>query len=1001
MNKKPNKQQVIQWLKHHYGITGQLSELVGDVDHNYKYQGEQQTFTVKISRVTDLACFEFENALMIHLSKHQAAGLNLPQPILNQHNQWLTTCDNIDGELIIMRVLTWVSGVLWSDYLPHSPMMLCQLGQQAAALDTALETFSHPLAERAFEWDLAQSLWLKDYLDLFDKDQQKLLLHFTDLFESQQSEYQQLRRQVIHNDLNDNNVLVAENRVSGCIDFGDAIHTQLINELAIVCAYAMMGQSDVLGAAAAVIKGYHSVVQLQQSELDQLYHLIGMRLAVSVTQAAIARRDNPANTYKTISEKPAWEVLKQWHSLPPAMVRYTVRLACGYNAHPQQKALIHYLEQNAIKLAEIFPEHHEKTAIMGIDLSVGSTLLGAAADYENHAEQQFKISQQQAKFPQHFLAGGYGEARSFYAADAFSYEGNSGKEYRTMHLGLDVWLPAFSAIHAPLDGRIVGFKNNDNPRDYGPTIILEHQYENGTFYSLYGHLALKTLELHQLGDEVKRGALLAWVGEADENGGWSPHLHFQIMHDMLGNEGDFPGACRPLEWPVYQALCPDPYSFISDPVSHQYEHYDNQTIIDFRHQHLGKSLSLAYSEPIQMLRGDDVYLIDQFGQKYLDTCNNVAHVGHENAAVVRAGQQQMAILNTNSRYLHPAIIKFTKALLETLPNELSVVHLVNSGSEANELALRMAQAYSGGKDVIALESGYHGNSNSTIAISSYKFDGKGGQGAPENTHIVPLPDTFRGRHCGADAADQYASYVQHHIHKLQAQGHQLSAFIAESIVSCGGQIELPTGYLKQVYQMVRAAGGVCIADEVQVGCGRIGSHFWAFQSHDVVPDILTIGKPIGNGHPLAVVVCSQRVADAFANGMEYFNTFGGNPVSATIGLAVLQQIKDKKLQQNALETGQYLKTKLAALQAQHPIIKDVRGQGLFLGFELCDDNLNPLPQQAQYLADRMRDLGILISTDGPDHNVIKIKPPITFSQQHVDELLHRLTIVLAENPMNY
>jgi 4-aminobutyrate aminotransferase-like enzyme len=502
-----------------------------------------------------------------------------------------------------------------------------------------------------------------------------------------------------------------------------------------------------------------------------------------------------------------------------------------------------------------------------------------------------------------------------------------------------------------------------------------------------------------LGNHIEQGQLLAWVGEPTENGGWSPHLHFQIIHDLLNKQHDFPGACRPKDLAVMRSLCPDPMLLFNDAVTDSRPTTDNQALIDFRHQHLGKSLSLSYSEPLQMLRGDDVYLIDQFGQKYLDTCNNVAHVGHENLNVVKAGQLQMAVLNTNSRYLHPAINQFAANLLATLPEGLSVMHLVNSGSEANELALRMAKAYSGGEHVIALESGYHGNSMATIDISSYKFDGTGGQGAPNNTHIVPLPDGFRGLHRGTNTAQAYATYVDEQIQQLTTQGQQLSAFIAESIVSCGGQIELPDGYLKTVYQAVRQAGGVCIADEVQVGCGRVGSHFWAFESHDVVPDILTIGKPIGNGHPLAVVVCSREVADRFANGMEYFNTFGGNPVSATIGTAVLNEIKRNKLQQNAQQIGNYLKQQLTQMMTSFSSIKDVRGQGLFLGFELCDDDLKPLPAQAQYLADRMRDLGVLISTDGPDHNVIKIKPPLTFNQHHADELLLRLTTVMHENPM--
>jgi 4-aminobutyrate aminotransferase-like enzyme len=313
----------------------------------------------------------------------------------------------------------------------------------------------------------------------------------------------------------------------------------------------------------------------------------------------------------------------------------------------------------------------------------------------------------------------------------------------------------------------------------------------------------------------------------------------------------------------------------------------------------------------------------------------------------------------------------------------------------------MAKAYTNAKDMIAVEIGYHGNTNACIDISSYKFDGKGGQGAPEHTHIVPLPDTFRGLYQGEDTAQTYARHIEEQIEYIHSKGRKLAGFICESIISCGGQIELPKNYLKLAYQLVRKAGGLCIADEVQTGCGRVGHAFWAFQLHDVVPDIVTIGKPIGNGHPLAAVVCTQDVANAFANGMEYFNTFGGNPVSCAIGKEVLQVIKDEKLQENALKVGTYLKEELLNLQKEFSIIGDVRGQGLFLGFELTDENIIPLPDKAVYLANRMKDFGVLMSTDGKDNNALKIKPPMVFNMENADELLERLNQILKEDFMKY
>jgi len=264
---------------------------------------------------------------------------------------------------------------------------------------------------------------------------------------------------------------------------------------------------------------------------------------------------------------------------------------------------------------------------------------------------------------------------------------------------------------------------------------------------------------------------------------------------------------------------------------------------------------------------------------------------------------------------------------------------------------------------------------------------------------VPLPDAYRGIYRGDNTATSYANHIDQRITEVEAKGRKLAGFIAEPIVSCGGQIELPQGYLNQAYAAVRKAGGLCISDEVQVGVGRTGSTWWGFELHDVIPDIVTIGKPLGNGHPLAAVVCTQEVAEAFANGMEYFNTFGGNPVSCAIGTEVIRIVKDEKLRENALSIGNYLKAGLTELSAKYPVIGQVRGQGLFLGIELVDSELNPLPEKAAYLTNRMREMSVLMSTDGKDNNVLKIKPPMVFSQENAIELLERLEIIFQEDFM--
>jgi 4-aminobutyrate aminotransferase-like enzyme/Ser/Thr protein kinase RdoA (MazF antagonist) len=418
----------------------------------------------------------------------------------------------------------------------------------------------------------------------------------------------------------------------------------------------------------------------------------------------------------------------------------------------------------------------------------------------------------------------------------------------------------------------------------------------------------------------------------------------------------------------------------------------HQQIIDFRQQHLGKTLSLSFEEPIKIIQGRGAFLYDEKGVEYLDMVNNVCHVGHCHPKVVAAGQKQMAELNTNTRFLHDNIIDFSEKLLATLPDSLSVCMFVNSGSEANELAFRLAENYSSSKELIVVDGAYHGNTAACIKASPYKFDGPGGKGAETTIHQVELPDPYSGKYQGNNikTAMAYAEDVQRAITEIEQEGNKLGAYICESLQGVAGQIIMPDGYLKAVYEKVRAAGGVCIADEVQVGFGRVGTSMWAFETQDVVPDILTLGKPIGNGHPLAAVIMTKEIADAFVNGMEYFNTFGGNPVSCAIGSAVLDVIEEEKLMENALTIGQYFMDKLRQLQTEFQLIGDVRGLGLFIGVELVEDRVTkqPATKQMNWLIEYFKENSILMSSEGPGYNVLKIKPPIVFSKLNVNRFIN-------------
>lgn len=429
--------------------------------------------------------------------------------------------------------------------------------------------------------------------------------------------------------------------------------------------------------------------------------------------------------------------------------------------------------------------------------------------------------------------------------------------------------------------------------------------------------------------------------------------------------------------------------------------------IHLRDKHVGPSCKLFFkSDPVKIVRAKGQYMYNEKNEEFLDCINNVCHVGHCHPHVVKAGQDQMAILNTNNRFLHDNLVLYAERLTATFPEPLNVIFFVNSGSEANDLALRMVRAHTGSKEVITLDHAYHGHVISLMKISPYKFNKPGGEGCPPTTHVAPPPDIYAGKYQdkdfpGQDMGTVYANDVKDIVEKLAREGKKPGCFIAESLQSCGGQIVPPPNYLREVYKHVHNAGGLCIADEVQVGFGRVGTHWWAFQTQgeDVIPDIVTVGKPMGNGHPVAAVITTKAVAESFKKtGIEYFNTFGGNPVSCAIASAVMDVIEDEHLMEHAKEVGDYLKNCVLKLKEKYEIIGDVRGVGLFVGIDLVKDRKTREPNTtaAEHVLSRFLEERILMQSDGPNNNVLKLKPPLAFTKEDADRVVATLDIVLEE-----
>ena len=989
--------------KTHFLITGTVCLLDGDEDFNFKITTASTCYVLKISSA-NLQRLETQNKVLHFLSQKELP-LALPQILPNKKGDFCTTI-TLHGAQCHVRLITYVQGRLWAKINPKTSVLRYDLGHKAGALTKALLDFAPNPRQSDSHWDLANASWSCNHTMLFKGEKRALITRFQALFKTIESCHKTLPKSTIHADVNDCNILISNDlknlEVAGIIDFGDTTYSQTINDVAITIAYGAMQVPDPLEAALEILQGYGSQYRFTVNELHCLYALVAMRLVTTVTKAALRKQQDTTNTYHSISEQPAWQLLEKWQDINPKFASYSFRSVCGFKAHPDEIAFKAWAKDNSFTLKDIFPSQVLKTDLHLLDLKISSPWIGSKESLNDFDLFAFKINQIQKQHPSKLIAGGYLEPRPIYTSKSYEKQANQAAQNRTLHLGIDFWLPSQTPVHTPLKAEVVVASYNPECKQYGGLVILKHNEDGLVFYTLYGHLCKASVTAKRVGDVLKKGDRIGALGNPLENGQWAPHLHFQIMLSMLENTQDFPGVAYPKQMQVWKSICPDPNLLFKNPkLDTQYDTPSSE-ILDFRKKHLGKSLSISYQEPLNIVRGDGAYLLDTWGDKYLDTVNNVAHVGHEHPAVVKAAQEQIALLNTNTRYLNQNIVAYTKALLEKLPPKISVLHFVNSGSEATELALRMAKTITGQKNMLAIKVGYHGNTTAAMQVSSYKFDSKGGSGKPKHTHILPLPDSYRGLHRkGNNLGATYSNYAQQHIDRLAVNGEGIAGFIGESIISCGGQIVPPKGYFKALYKTVRAAGGLCIADEVQTGFGRMGDYFWGFEMHGVTPDIVTMGKPAGNGHPLAIVACTQEVAKGFANGLEFFNTFGGNPVSCSIGKAVLDVIEEEQLQKNAKLVGNFLKNELLKLQEKFTIIGDVRGAGLFLGIELNDAEKTPLPEQASYLANRMKDVKILMSTDGPDYNVLKIKPPMVFSIDNAKELIFRLHEVFQEDFMTH
>jgi len=1006
-----SEQEAVRLARELYGMEARARALPGEYDDNFLLSTpDARRFVLKVMHpARERGLVEAQCDVLAHLAR-RAPQLTLPRVHPTTGGEAIATAPGPDGTPRLVWMLTFVPGTLLADARPRSPELLSSLGTFLGEIDAALADFSHPSLDRDLKWDVARASWIRDYLHhIADPSRRALVERFLDLYEAQVvPAIGQLRRSVIYGDANGHNVLVSDprsapRRVASVIDFGDMHRGPVVAEPAIAAAYATLGMRDPLAAAARVVSGYHRAFPLSEDEIAVLFPLIAARLAVSVTNSAWRATLRPGDPYVTISEAPAWEALGRLARVHPRLAHATFREACGLPPVPRGETVVRWLEANAGGTTSVLDVDLRTAPNLVLDLSVGSRFLGADPKGAETGPLTEAIFNAMREAGVGVAVGRYDEARGIYLSSLFGAGERPTDERRTVHLGVDLFVEPGSAVHAPLPGTIHTLARNAAPQDYGPLVILRHETADGTpFHTLYGHLTEDTLAGLSVGQRVEAGEVIARVGAPPTNGGWTPHLHFQIILDLLDLDADFPGVARASERAVWTALSPDANLILGIPGDRlPVPQPTPEETLAARRERLGRNLSVSYRKPLQIVRGWMQWLYDETGRAYLDAYNNVPLVGHSHPRVVRAVQEQIALLNTNTRYLHDTVVRYAGRLTSLLPEPLRICYFLNSGSEANELALRLARAHTGRDDVIVLENAYHGHTTTLVDVSPYKFDGPGGRGRKPWVHVAPIPDDFRGRYRRSDpkAGAKYARHVGEILERMAAEGRSLAAFLAETLPSVAGQVVFPPGYLAEAYGYVRAAGGLCIADEVQTGFGRLGAHLWGFETQGVVPDVVVLGKPIGNGFPLAAVITTPQVAASFDNGMEFFSTFGGNPVACAAGLAVLDVLEEEHLQERALRVGARLIAGLRALQGRHTLIGDVRGSGLFVGVELVRDRatLAPATEEASYVVNRLRELGVLTGTDGPHHNVLKIRPPLVFSESDGELFVSTLDEVLQED----
>lgn len=960
-----------------YGITAQATELGSNQDRNYlltETGGTRSVLRIDNPVFSDSA----RDGQHAAISAYVAAGVQVARVL-----------PGLDGELtqhwggFAVRRSEFIEGeqLVNAGYL--APVVIREFGELAAASVNALSGLNHAGLDRAHMWDMRVAF--DQITQLVDAIGDEALR--ARLFDAATTAHgivnelaDQLPVQAIHGDLTDDNVMGvrgADHRLHPVtlLDLGDLAFGWRVSEISVTMSSLLHHEPERPLRVVEALEAFHKHAPLTSAEIKAVWPLVVLRcalLVVSGHRQLIIDGDNEYARERIAGELAMFEAATRT-DIHEMTVHIQTTLGAPLPESPNELLSRSLLPPLVSLLPELTGEVHV------LDAGVESKLLDAGKWLEASAEQTLVMRALESAEAAVLPYGQYRLTRT---------QVNATDAAATWPVESELWVSKSQRVSTPLDAVV---QHAD-----AETVVLK--VAQGWQLRISGIQPTVTA-----GDQLRAADELGKVDAAHRE---VTSLTVGLIREetpKLERTGNTAMMVTPDRVPAWQWFTADPAAILG--LESHVTHDESAAELMRRERIFASAQERYYERPMQIERGWRHHLIDTTGRSYVDMVNNVTGLGHGHPGVADAAARQIRILNTNSRFLYRELAEYSERLLELLPegSGLDTVLLVNSGSEAVDLALRLAQAATGRKTIVSLREAYHGWTMASDAVTTSAYDNPYAlENRPEWVHVADVPNRFRGTYRGEvndlTVAERYAADLTADIQTLEHEGRPVAGFICESVLGNAGGVVLPKGYLDLAYRSVRAAGGICIADEVQVGFGRMGSSFWGFELSGVMPDIITIAKPMGNGFPIGGVITTKRIADALSTQGQFFASAGGNPLSCRVGMAVLDAMRSEQLQHNAHVIGDRLKKGFEALALKHEMIGPIHGEGLYLGVELVRDRetLHPAKEEAQAICERLRELGVVVLTTSERSNVLKVKPPLCLTAESADFVIDQLDRVLTE-----